>query len=701
MAVLDHISRLRLLSLSLVAATALSACGGGSTDSGTTTEQPPPSGGTPTESTPQLSGSFVLGPVTGAAIKAYVLNADGSRGGEMGSGSTGTTGTFSFKLSATPSGAVLLEASGGSYQSETDGSVISNTAVFRRVVASVGSGGVSGIAITAMSELVTSRMVASVASGTSLTAALDAANGLISGAYSIDAAGTPSFEKSAVGTGGYTLGVVLGALETCAKNLSPSVRTALYTALSEDISDGVFDGKKSGMAVSLGTGVLASTAGTSDFLTCVSSYTTSGKAVTDAGLSSSDLSSTVSAIRTAVAASPSTPKSTGLTAGTSGAIATLAYGGKQWIFLAARAQGVVAVDVTDPTAAAPTVKRYSSIVTNFGGTAIGGVVPMIGADHPQLLVYSYNSKHVALMNADTGTVEYETNLPLLATAPISFSGGSAYIAGAIPDTGRDGAWLATADGYVFFDRASRTLTTSFSIASPADLAENLGADVSSGYLFAPNYEPGVQYVDLAKNKSYYLGGTSFSKYFPSFREPDGGAVDSGYQVGVITDEDTSQVGLINLRGLVMTDVAGGRSLFTPAAGGYANVNLSGPILSGSAVDSETHLALFMAGYSSDVAVGLIEDPASVAAGSTWKGLSDWRFVRGMTGFSYAKDPHAVAVLKNASNKKSYGYLLDGTARKVFQIDMAAFLAAPSISAGTSKALATDPTTNGIVRSVSW
>jgi hypothetical protein len=46
------------------------------------------------------------------------------------------------------------------------------------------------------------------------------------------------------------------------------------------------------------------------------------------------------------------------------------------------------------------------------------------------------------------------------------------------------------DGYIFFDRASKTLATGagkvFGFESKAAIAENMGGDVSFGYLFAPN-----------------------------------------------------------------------------------------------------------------------------------------------------------------------------------------------------------------------
>jgi len=484
------------------------------------------------------------------------------------------------------------------------------------------------------------------------------------------------------------------------------LRGALFAALSADFSDGVFDGKKAGAAITIGTGTtaLSSTAGTSDFLSCVSGYVATGKALIDAGVTPAEVAAAAATVRTGISGSSATPRSTGLSASSSGAISSMAFGGKQWIFIAARTSGVVAIDVTDPTAAVPTVKVFASLVTNFGGKPIGGVVPLQGADHPQLLVFAYGSKHVALVNADTGAVEFEADLPLVASSPVSFSGGSAFIAGAIPDTGRDGAWLATADGYVFFDRATHTLTKSYALGTGSFLSENLGGDVGHNLLFAPNYTPAVQLVDLAADKSYYLEGTAFSTAFPTLGSPDAGSVDTGLQVGIITNEDTDDVGFINLKTIARTDVAGGKSTFVAGPGGTALLALNSPTLSGSAVDSDTHLALFMAGFSSDIAVGMIQDPASVPTGGTWVGMTDWRYVNNLTGYAYARDPHAVAVIKNLSNGKAYGYLLDGGAKKSFQIDMSAVLAAPPVGATGADAHRVDAASAPIVaavKSITW
>ena len=699
----------RVAAACAISAFLLGACGGSDF------EADPAAGGGGAGGGSTVSGAVVKGPVSGSTVTAYILNADGTLGAALGSGpSAATTGAFSITLSSVPSGGIVLVAAGGTYVSEVDGAVVTKVSDLSAALASVPAAGATGVMITPLSDMMTARARVLAAGGTALGAALTAAETLVKGAYGVTAGASllgvvPTYTKTSIGTDGFLVGLVLGALDKCDAAV-PALRGALFAALSADFSDGVFDGKKAGAPITVGTGTsaLSSTAGTSDFLTCVSGYAASGKAVLDAGISPTDIAPVTTAVRTAAAGSPTTSKSSGLSASSSGAISTFAYGGKQWIFIAARSSGVVAIDVTDPTAASPTVKVYSSLVTNFGGREIGGVIPLQGDDHVQLVVFSYGSKHIALVNADTGAVDYEADLPIAATSPVSFSGGSAFIAGGIPDTGRDGVWLATADGYVFFDRKTRALTTSYAIGTGSFLAENLGGDIGHDMLFSPNYTPAIQLVDLAAKKSYYLDGAAFDTAFPGsvLSEPDAGSVDTGYQVGIVTNEDTDDVGFINLKTIVRTDAttAGGNATFAPSAGGTALLKLNRPTLSGSAVDSESHLVLFMAGYSSDIAVGLLQDPASVAAGASWVGMTDWRYVSNLPGYSIARDPHAVAVIKNLGNGKAYGYLLDGGAHKSFQIDMSAVLAATPIGTTGVDQHRVDPTVAPVaaaVKSITW
>jgi hypothetical protein len=121
----------------------------------------------------------------------------------------------------------------------------------------------------------------------------------------------------------------------------------------------------------------------------------------------------------------------------------------------------------------------------------------------------------------------------------------------------------------------------------------------------------------------------------------------------------------------------------------------------------------MAGYSDDIAVGQLQDPASVTGSATWQGLSDWRYFTltrspELSHYSYATDPHSVGVVYNNLTKKSYGYVLDGSNnyRGVVQVDLAGFLALPDANDDSADAHAlksgTDPAASGgPIREITW
>lgn len=676
-------------------------------------------GGTSGGSGKTISGVAVAGAIGGADVAVYVLNPDGTDGEVLGTGKTGTDGKYSITLNKAHSGHVRIAVKGGTYKSELDGKDVDNTSLSS--ILDDASNDAAGVGVTPLTDMVSELTIGRIKKGgTTLTDAHSEANALIAGFYGITGKIeeiNPTFDKGSMGTDGFKLGFILGALDTCGNKISPILRSLYIDALGRDISDGIFDGMSAGIQVLISEGIpLPSTSGTTDFLGCLSSYANApaGSALSDAGIGLGDLTNLVSNIKTAVSSSDATPKSAGLSAGSSGAISAMAFGGKQWLFIAARTQGVVAIDITDPDGSPSVgngmIKVWNSLYdTTFNQSQVGGVIPLVGADHPQLMVYAYGSKHIALVNADTGAVEYEADLPLAALYPVSFSGGSAYIAGGIPDTGRDGVWLATADGYSFFDRASKKLNDPYPVESPQSLAENMGGDIEHGLLFAPNYAGyggGVQLVDLIKNKSYYMDDDS---YKTNFREkglsyPDGGAVDSVYQVGIITNEDSPDAGFLNLKTIVKTDATSGVSTFVPGPKGIAHLKLGTyqPTISGSAVDSSTHMALFMAGYSDDIAVGLLQDPSAVPSDKEWTGLQDWRF-HTLASYSIARDPHAVAVVNSLKNHKSYGYLLDGGNKKALQLDMNSILTMPALGTTGDEAHqpAEDPLAKGFIVTRSW
>ncbi len=96
--------------------TALVACGGGSDPAAAPTATPPP----PAAASTTLSGAVVKGPVSGAQVCAFAV-VGSARGAALGScTTTDASGNYSFAVPA-GSGALWVEATGGSYTDEVTG----------------------------------------------------------------------------------------------------------------------------------------------------------------------------------------------------------------------------------------------------------------------------------------------------------------------------------------------------------------------------------------------------------------------------------------------------------------------------------------------------------------------------------------------------------------------------------------------------
>ena len=704
--ILHHAILMALLPL------ALAGCGGGGGFN-------PLSGG---GSGPLVSGSVIKGPVSGATLTVYALNTDGTYGAVLGTGTTDATGNFSFSLTAPHTGPAALVATGGTYTSETTGATVSGAGSSLCAMAIDLSAGATGLVITPLSDMVCARAAALAAGGTPLPTAIADADTFVMSIYGLTGRPEtlrPSFTAGALCTDAGKLAMVLAALDKLRTGLAGG-SDALYTALSSDIADGTFDGLSGGAAVPLGGGTLPFTAGSTDFVGALTSVAPS----VFTGATGADILAGGTCATTGLGAV--SPASVGLEATSSGAMSTLAVGGKQFLFVAARTKGVEKVDVTNPAApivlgtadgwcGAAACAPSPTLASHFPTSTIGGAQIIVGLPGgPQLLVFSYSATHMALVNPATGAVTWEGDLTL--TNPIvGFSGGSAFIAGAIPVLGQ-GAWLATSDGYQLFDAAATltalpagTTTSAPVIAStyPIDpgqtLAENLGGDIAHGWLFAPNYGVSytgeVQVINLTAKPGFPVGSytadnAALTAAGMTLSYFDNGSVDSKLQVGIVKGEHTNNAIFMDMRKIAPGTAA--NTFVTGATNGYAQVNLATFVdLSAVSVDSSTDQALFMAGFSTDLAVGQLQDPASVAAGGTWTGMSDWVYYNNLgTGasFSYSSggDPHAAAVVNIAG--KSYGYLLNGSSfpTGVVQIDMSALLAMPR--AGTTGDAAHQPAT---------
>jgi hypothetical protein len=688
-----------------------------------------------------VSGTVYKGASVGSTVTVYALNSDGTNGSSYGSGTTDSKGNFTLTLTSIPTGPVRVVATGGTYLSEWDGSTLTGTSSVSAIVDAI-TVNVTGLALTPYSEFISSYTAGLLSSkkATAEPAAHTTASALVGGCIGVSLTSppemiTPVFDKGSITSSpdAFKLGLYIGALATEGHTMVPTSPDDLIAALSLDFSDGVFDGKAFGTPVPLPNGVssmvrmkfaakyvpdatttpvLPITAGTTDFLSALGTYTTSGAAIKAAGIAPADVAPDETSITGSLSGCPATPVSVGLSASSSGAVTTYSIGGKQYLIVAGRQQGVVIIDITNPTLASPPINAWPIISSStFSGQSVGGVVVVTGlAGHPQVLAYAYGSKTLAVLNLNTlvsgnpvtdNPVDVSTTLSLAATSPVYFSGGNAYIAGGIPDTLRGGVWLDTADGYGLLSLSALAVTPAptsvslsplYKVEDKSDIvAENVGGDINNNQLLGGNYG-GVQLVELTKAKSYYLSAANLGKFSPNVTFIDGDSIDTALRVGIMTGEDNTSIALMNLATVTETDASptapGTLNTLTPATGGVVQVKLgssggfygSGPIISGSAVDKTTHLALFMAGYSNDLVVGQVQDPAAAtAAGTPWTGLSDWSYYTinnspELASYYYATDPHSVGVIINQTTGTPFGYLQDGYHSGIVQIDMAGFLA---------------------------
>ncbi len=99
-----------------------------------------------------ISGIASKGPLSNSTIRVYQLNADGSRGGQLGANTpTNTDGSYSVNIGGY-SGAVLVEASGGTYVDEATGTPNTALATPLRTALSNISGNAT-VAVTPLTEM--------------------------------------------------------------------------------------------------------------------------------------------------------------------------------------------------------------------------------------------------------------------------------------------------------------------------------------------------------------------------------------------------------------------------------------------------------------------------------------------------------------------------------------------------------------------
>lgn len=568
-------------------------------------------------------------------------------------------------------------------------------------------------------------------SGSVITCAASSADSLIKLAFGIASTSplsTLAPDFSATTGDGAVLALVFGALEQEA--LSQSQPPAnLIAALASDYFDGTPDGAGPGggpVKFPGTTTTIPSTLGSSILISAMSTYlgnsTNPPVGVVTASNGTAIDPSVPIAIRSGVG--KVAPQSAALSTSSSGAVSEIVVpsSGHQLLLVAARSFGLQGLDINNPVS--PVLNSFSKLNTALAALkdssskpslpTVDAVTAIPGQADAEAVLSSFDTAHLVLVDLDKQTVLKDSDFSATLKTQTEFSGGSAFISSSIydPNVGRlGGVRLATGDGYYTYDVATQTLGTPIPLSASQIAAENLGGATSDPTLFSPglllsgNYGPGsgggLQLVNLGTgtggNTAYALDDAQFQSGFGvtqpgagaafPFGIVDGNAVDVAYHVGLITPEDRSYMGFIDLHDpskFTFSGSAAAASFSAKSSGVMKSVYLADsvdePILSGSAIESTNHLVLGIAAFSQTLLVGHLDDPTAPADGKTWAGLTDWRYYNavGSEYNSTSADPHAVGALLASGNNKSYGVTLSingSDSETLLLIDLQAFLQA--------------------------
>ena len=674
-----------LAGISIAAIIALSGCSSNGGDSNSDT--------TPAEGS--ISGSVVAGNVKNATVTIHDICKDNDI---IATAKTDANGNFTLDVALESGKVYKLTASGGKYTSEATLAEEENGDLTGLISVDLNS---SHVSITPLTTMAVSRLKALASACSDIdTAKVKEAAGLVADTYGLDDATKLLTVKPDLSDptklDAFKYGFTVGVLEELAVVLDTKPKD-LYRALAADIADGKFDGKEHNTTITLEAGKpLPPTAGVADTVAATFHFIESNtSAIADLDINDTVVKDVAESLVEDVSSAPVTDTSSGFDITNSGAITSVSSKGKQLLFVAGRDNGLMSVDITNPDSnlTKTNLDGLNTQLRDYGLWSIGGVIAVPGTQ--KALVYAYDSTTVALVD-----LENEGNESVIATADInishqqSFSGGNAYISSGLPQPSVNGIWLATADGYKLLDISTMTVTKEVPLAKHQIIAENIGGSTKPdiNMLFSPNYGAideygwasggGLQIVNLDTYQAYAMedenksSPTSFYQTigkYPSMGMADAGSVDSEYKVGIITPEDARTVALIRLDHITLHD----NNVSDPIDNTFsidsnssvAAVTLSSDYsleVSGVYTDSSSHMALFMAGYSSDIVVAKLQDPED----ANWTGLSQWNYA--LDQYNYSQDPHAGAVIKSMTNGKPYGYLLDYSG-DIIQIDMQAFL----------------------------
>lgn len=258
------------ISLVIFCGALIVSCGGGGSGSST-----------PAATSYTISGNVVKGPIIGASVTFFALNADGSKGTQLGTTTTDANGNYNVNLTPAPSTPFLAEALGGTYVDEATGATTTLLATDK--INAALPAGTTNATVTPLTHIAASRALALAASGTAIATAVDSSNNGVASQYGLADIVTvlPPAANNAIGMSTATqaekdYALVLAGIAQLANSVG--VRAIdLAVALAEDAKDGILNGKNSATAINVpiiagGSFPLPVTAGTTDVQTAINTF---------------------------------------------------------------------------------------------------------------------------------------------------------------------------------------------------------------------------------------------------------------------------------------------------------------------------------------------------------------------------------------------------------------------------------------------
>lgn len=207
----------------------------------------------------KISGVIQLGLVNGATVTVYKVNEDGSVGASIASTTSGSDGAYSFTEAQIGSydGPAVIEATGGSYTNEADGSTvaIASTEKYRTILEGLSASELASyngqFPITPLSNIMTERTLESHQPGFTWAAAVLAAKTEVEDAYGVSPFVMPYSPNTSVPNvsddRAKVMTLIAGMSEAAASaGVTPGV---YYKALQQDFLDGDCDGAYGGTTV--------------------------------------------------------------------------------------------------------------------------------------------------------------------------------------------------------------------------------------------------------------------------------------------------------------------------------------------------------------------------------------------------------------------------------------------------------------------